>query len=745
MWFPIYWISPAAWSLDTSFEQGSGFIWWNFWVQKIKEVDSDVYLWWDYVWYNGTTSINSSSVRSMLALLDNGVIDTTKFTWANVWWVQIWSVSKTADGKYIIVLFGTTYHTNTVTRWICRLNSDFSFDDTFSPWVFTWTPSYAKVMSDWKILITTQSSTLVKLNSDWSIDNTFTTPTFNWISSYILERSDWKYIVWWSFTTVNWNSINSLVLLNTDWTVDSSLNSWAWYNNATAVFAVKQADDKIILFWSLTTYRWTTVNRIVRVNTDWTIDWTFVTGTWFNWNTNCADIQADWKIVIWWDFTTYKGVSWFTRIIRLDTDGTADWTFVTGTGFWASVSSVIIDTNQRIFVWWSFTTYNNVSQLWYCIKLNSDWTKYTTFEVWTGFNGLFFSWIKSIALGTGWILCITWNHSEYNWFQNYNAQNIQILNKLNNSWILDISLPKKKWFWWFVAWWTLYRDLDVLGTKIVVSGDFTSYDGNTTNRIALLNTNWTIDTGFTSWTWFASSPLGVVFCNDWWFICVWWFTAYNGTTRNRIVKIKQDWTIDSTFAYTSWFSLFTSWWIAKQADWKVIVFQNNARTYNWANSNRVHRINTDWTIDSTFMTNIWTWPNLTASIAFELNDWTIIIWWQFTSWNGVSWYNRVIALNNDWTVNTNYDFWTGFDNTVLCVWGDDNWNVYLWWDFTTYKGNTANRLVKISNTWTVLQTYWTWLNSTCRTMNIVWNRMYIWWYFTQYNWITVGNIARIFI
>jgi hypothetical protein len=198
----------------------------------------------------------------------------------------------------------------------------------------------------------------------------------------------------------------------------------------------------------------------------------------------------------------------------------------------------------------------------------------------------------------------------------------------------------------------------------------------------------------------------MIFTNDWNIVIVGSFTSYNWTARNRIVKIKKDWTIDWTFAYTSWFAWAIAWWVYEQSDWKLLTYNTFARTYNWINSNRLHRLNADWTIDSTFMTNIWTWPNSTPSIVYELSDWTIIVWWQFTQWNWVSGYNRIIALNNDWTINTSYNFWTGFDNTVLAIWEDSSWNIILGWDFLNYNWSAVNRLIRLSNTWVSLQTYW---------------------------------------
>lgn len=740
--YPTYWLTPAKWSLDTSFDQWSGFIFASWGIKKIKEEDWFVYVWWIHWWYNKVTSINASKVSFMVNLLDNWNIDWTKFTWQNVV-ANIINITPTIDGKYILATYSLTYHIYPVTRSLCRLNADFSFDEIFTPWVYTWTPSYVKALSTGKILVLTNSSTIIWLNADWSIDWTFTWPTFNGVCRQVLERSDWKYVILWDFTTVNWVTYRNIVLLNTDWTVDSSFNTGNGYNNSTGVFGEIQSDDKIVLYWTLTTYNSVTVNRIVRVNTDWTLDWTFVMWTGFN-NTTIARIQADWKIIVSWNFTTYKWVA-YNRVLRLDSVWTVDGTYAVWTWFNNTISSVVLDSNWRCFFGWNLTTYNSVAQTWYCIKLNTDWSKYTNFVTNDWFDAIVFS-DKSIKWVWWNIIVVSPNHTKYQWINTYNAQSIEVVTKLSQLWSLETSFPKRKWFWWFAILWTKMFSFDILSWKIIVTWDFSTFDGYTANKIALINADWTFDTAFVSWAWLNSAIAWIIFTNDWNIVIVGSFTSYNWTARNRIVKIKQDWTIDWTFAYTSWFAWYISWWIYQQSDWKLITYNGFfARTYNWINSNRLHRLNADWTIDSTFMTNIWTWPNSTPSIVYELSDWTIIVWWQFTQWNWVSWYNRIIALNNDWTINTSYNFWTGFDNTVLAIWEDNSWNIIIGWDFLNYNWSTVNRLIRLSNTWASLQTYWTWLNATCRTISIVWNKMYIWWDFTDYDGNPVWYVARIFI
>ena len=67
-----------------------------------------------------------------------------------------------------------------------------------------------------------------------------------------------------------------------------------------------QSDNKMIVYGTVTTYNSTAVARIVRVDTNGSIDTTFVTGAGFNNTVNKAVIQSDGKVVVVGDFTTYK-------------------------------------------------------------------------------------------------------------------------------------------------------------------------------------------------------------------------------------------------------------------------------------------------------------------------------------------------------------------------------------------------------------------------------------------------------
>lgn len=736
------WVPPVKWSIDESFDTWSGFDWE---VSKVFKFGEDVFV-------NGSESLFRAynnifaywwtNVKWLISLLDNWDLDTSVYFW---WQLSIIpTINKTITGKILLWLQSTTniYNKKSVNRLVL-LNTNWFIDETFVCGITSWEIQAVWVLASWKFIVSTTNFTtstfnVIRLNSDWSIDNTFNNVTLNNTVNNIEERPDWKIAVLWPFTNVNWSWRNHIFVMNSDWTIDGSFSTTTWINQTFWTNLSVQTDNKMIVTGNFTTYNWTTVNRIVRLNTNWSIDWTFVTWTGFNGYSSVSHkLISDWTIVCYGNYTTYKWVSQ-NRICRLLTDWTLDWTFAVWTGFNNQVSIVLIDSNWRYFIWWSFTTYNSVANIGFCLKLNTDWSVYTNFKQWSWFDILVFSekWIST----TDWkVLFFPTNPLSYKAINSYNSIKNKALVLLNDKWVLNTNFPYVLWFEWTTTVNSILKQSD---DKYLIFWDFSKYDWNTVYKFIRLNTNLELDSTLSIWTGFN----GAVFADiqsDWKIVCTWSFTNYNWTTRNRIVRLNTDGTIDWTYTYSSWFSSFMSW--LKIISWDKCFFWSIAnRTYNWLNSNRIHLINNDWTINWTFMTNIWTWPNIWINTVLEHSNWNYFVWWGFTTWNAVT-QSYLIRLNTDWTKNNTLNLWTGFNWAITSLVELDNWDLLVWWNFTTYNWNTVNRIVRIKTDWTFVNTYWTWFNDNVNRLVVEDKLLYVTWAFTTYDWQTANRIVRIHI
>jgi uncharacterized delta-60 repeat protein len=207
-------------------------------------------------------------------------------------------------------------------------------------------------------------------------------------SKFIIDNTNNKIYIGGWFTSIQGTSAQRLARLNLSaMTIDTSFNTTTGFVNTEDVQdMVLQPDGKLIVLGQFTSYKGVSINRIVRLNSDASIDPTFQTsGATFGFNgnisRNCTVLQSDGKVIVGGAFTTYSGVT-SNRIIRLNSDGTIDNTFTIGSGFNAAVTCVALQSDGKILVGGSFGTYSGLSNA-YIVRLNTNGTKDLTFTATT--------------------------------------------------------------------------------------------------------------------------------------------------------------------------------------------------------------------------------------------------------------------------------------------------------------------------------------------------------------------------
>jgi uncharacterized delta-60 repeat protein len=173
-------------------------------------------------------------------------------------------------------------------------------------------------------------------------------------------QSDGKIVVVGYFSQFNTVATNHIIRLNSDGTRDTSFNIGSGFNNY-PYGIVQQTDGKFVIIGAFTSYNGVSANKIIRLNLDGSVDSSFNNGSGFNDLTTKIAIQSDGKFVIAGHFTSYNGSS-INRIIRLNSDGTRDTSFNPGSGF---INNYVINglgvlSNGQIIVAGSFDRYNDV-------------------------------------------------------------------------------------------------------------------------------------------------------------------------------------------------------------------------------------------------------------------------------------------------------------------------------------------------------------------------------------------------
>jgi uncharacterized delta-60 repeat protein len=203
---------------------------------------------------------------------------------------------------------------------------------------------------------------IARLNSDGSIDATFNVGSgFNSYPYSISVQNDGKILIGGNFTTYNGTSINRILRLNSDGSLDASFTPGAGASNLVYSTFV-QTDGKIIIGGNFTSYNGTSRSKIARLNADGTLDATFNPGSGFNNIVYSANSQSDGKVIVSGTFTTFNGTA-RSRIACLNSDGTLNTNFNPGSGAGNTVFANAIHSDNSIAIGGSFTTYNGTARV----------------------------------------------------------------------------------------------------------------------------------------------------------------------------------------------------------------------------------------------------------------------------------------------------------------------------------------------------------------------------------------------
>jgi uncharacterized delta-60 repeat protein/uncharacterized repeat protein (TIGR01451 family) len=353
-------------------------------------------------------------------------------------------------------------------------------------------------------------------------------------------------------------------------------------------------------------------------------DTTFDIGTGPDADALSTAIQADGKIIICGFFTSFNGVSQ-NYLTRLNTDGTLDNTFNIGTGADNFIGSIAIQADGKIIIGGGFTTFNGVSKN-YLARLNADGTLDNTFNIGVGAD----SYVKSIAIQADGKIIIG------GWFTTFNGVSKKSLARLNDDGTLDNTFNIG------VGANNVVRSIAIQADgKIIIGGDFTTFNGVSKNYLARLDADGTLDNTFKIGTAANTSILSIAIQADSKIIIGGWFTIFNGVSKNYLARLNVDGTLDNTFKIGTGANSYVES-IAIQADGKIII-GGAFTSFNGIFIN-LPRINSDGSLDNTF--NIGTGTNSNVSSIAIQADGKIIIGGSFTSYQGIP-YNYIARLRGN--------------------------------------------------------------------------------------------------
>jgi len=601
-------------SLDISFDPGSGVA--SGEVRAIAlQPDGKILIAGSFFSYNGT------AINSVARLNPDGGLDTTFNTGAGANSL-ITSLALQPDGKVCVGGHFSTYNGVQRNR-IARINANGSLDGSFTPGMGASDPvNTVTLQSDGKIIIggwfTTYDEVprarIARLNTDGSLDTSFNPGlgASNTVDAIALQP-DGKLLIGGSFTSYNGTVRMRIARLNDNGSLDPSLNPGSGVGGT--VYAITpRSDEGTYIGGSFSGYGGVAQRQIARINTDGTLDPFLKPSIGIGDNVNCIATRPDGKVLIAGAFKNYSTMP-LSGFARLNSDGDLDAGFNPGSGADQGVSTFDVLPNGKLMIGGWFTSYNGIARN-RVARLNQDGSLDIDFIPGAGAN----SGISSMAVQPdGKVILV-------GFFTDYDNQSRNRIARINVDGTHDTTFNPGQG-----ANNSIWAVSIQANGGILIGGDFTSFDGETCNRIARLNPDGSLDTTFNAGSGFNSRVSSLATQSDGKIIIGGDFTAFDGEQRVRIARINDDGSLDASFnPGNSADNTLSS--IVIQADGKILVGGQFGR-FNNIPRNRIARLNENGSVDTSFDpgTGI---ENFVNAIAIQPNG-MLLVGGRFGSYNGI--------------------------------------------------------------------------------------------------------------
>lgn len=204
--------------------------------------------------------------------------------------------------------------------------------------------------------------------------------------------------------------------------------------------------------------------------------------------------------------------------------------------------------------------------------------------------------------------------------------------------------------------------------KILIGGAFSTVNGLSYESIARLNADGSTDTSFTIGSGFDGSIRNIALQSDNKIIVTGEFTSFNGVPKNYIVRLNANGSLDNSFLSTgpdngSYF-IYDA---AIQPDDKIIVAGSFSQ-FNGVARNKIARLNADGSLDTSFnslgFTHNTLFPQLFALKVTSDNK--ILVGGMFNTYNGIS-QNHIMRLLSDGTLDTSFVAGAGASDRVYDI------------------------------------------------------------------------------
>ncbi|MBS1794767.1 MAG: VCBS repeat-containing protein [Acidobacteria bacterium] len=227
--------------------------------------------------------------------------------------------------------------------------------------------------------------------------------------------------------------------------------------------------------------------------------------------------------------------------------------------------------------------------------------------------------------------------------------------------------------------------------KILAGGNFSQFNGQTIPSLVRLNSDGSLDTGFTVGTGTAGEVRSIAVQPDGKILVAGDFFRINGTSINRIARLNPNGTVDPTFTIEGTGPNFSVYAVRYQSTGKVLIGGMFTSYNNNSALSYFIRLNADGTVDNTF--NRGTGVSFRVfTVAVDAND-AILIGGFFSSYNGTA-RSNLARLNADGSLDPGFN--PIVSNDVYSAAFQPDGKVLVGGNFNQVNGNSRGSLARIN-------------------------------------------------
>lgn len=607
---------------------------------------------------------------------------------------SITSMAIQTDGK-IIVGGGFTSYNGTARSYVARLNTDGSLDTSFVQTGSGLNSSVDSlvIQSDGRIVLGgafgsyngASRGYVARLNTNGSLDGTFVPSgsSFNYPVYSVALQSDGKILVGGGFASFNGTARVAIARLNTSGSLDTTYvpNCWA-SSSFHSVFSIYVDPGGFVTAggWYYDSPNNVYRSLLCRTDSLGTSDPTFLQSN-FDSRISAIAVTPDNGLLLGGAFASYDGAPW-SSLAKINSDGSlANGFFGYSSGFNSFVSGLALQPDGKLLAVGRFDQYRGVSAS-KVARLNADGSRDTSFTILgTGFS---YDAYQVAVQSDGKILVA-------GGFNSFNGTFVGSITRLLANGGRDPSFNQTG---------TgiddeIHELLLQPDGKILVAGQVWGYNGTSRNGIARLNTDGSLDTGFVC----AGSQLddyveALALQTDGKIVIGGDFTDYNGTTRTRIARLNAGGSLDTGFISTGvGFSARVDA-LQVQTDGKILV-GGSFSSFNGTTTNGIARLNADGSLDPSFVVGTGFGSGAVESLSLQTNG-QILVGGGFQSYNGTS-RAKIARLNSDGSLDSTFlQSAVGFDSAVRTIKQGENGKIFVGGWFTSFGASSAMYLARLT-------------------------------------------------